>query len=279
VSFGGTRHSGPITDETWRFKDGVWTQLHPRHAPPSRTIPVLIFDAALGELVMYGGRDVPPSATAGYGGEVGGISFAADTWTWDGSDWTERHPLHHPVLFVPDAAYDFARSDIVLTSWGTGAMETWTYDGSDWTRHALANGKPDPPRSQFPMAFDPTSETVLLFGGFNLGGADTTRVWEWDGQDWRQTPAHSPFKPLSAVCAPDLENHSILIYDEELQPSTWRWDGTAFQQLKPPHQPQLQAVLAPDPPRHQLLVFGWTWPTWQFQVWAWSGNDWSVASI
>ena len=129
VTFGGWRHTGPITDETWIFKGGRWAHLHPAHVPPARDTAVLVFDAALGRVVMYGGRDVPASATAGTGGEVGGIRFAADTWTWSGSDWTEQHPAHRPVLFVPDGTYDYVRNQLLLLGFD-GQMETWTYDGT-----------------------------------------------------------------------------------------------------------------------------------------------------
>jgi hypothetical protein len=284
VTFGGWDYPNnhiQVRDSTWIFKSGTWLLLHPAHVPPSRDTAVLVFDAARGVLVMYGGRDVPAAATAGTGGE-GKIPYAADTWTWNGSDWTEQHPTHHPVLFVPYATYDYARSEVVLMGFGPSGMETWTYDGADWTPHPAAQGKPDPPRIQGWLSFDPASRTVVTFGGFNSGGADLSAVWDWDGQTWRRTPAAMPpVYRLGSIMAPDLDSGSMLLYDRQADgaaSSTWRWDGHTFNRLQPPHQPQLPALkLDADPRRHRLVLYGWTWPNRQFQVWSWSGGDWSAS--
>jgi hypothetical protein len=276
VTFGGVYHTGAFADATWKFKDGRWAQLQPTHVPPARDAAVLVFDAALGVIVMYGGRDVPPSAAVGGGGEVGSIPFSADTWTWDGFDWTERHPAHRPVLFVPDGTFDYVRNQIVLLGFGAGAMETWTYDGTDWTQHPTAAGKPDPARRQCWLSFDAASKTVVTFGGHNDGGADTTAVWEWGGQTWTRTAANSPPVRYFGPMAPESDRASMLIYNAVAPFSTWRWNGSTFEQLQPAHIPKLAvAWLNPDPTRHQLLLFGWTWPESQFQVWSWSGEDWA----
>ncbi|MFI5284006.1 MAG: hypothetical protein ACHQ0J_12895 [Candidatus Dormibacterales bacterium] len=280
VTFGGSYHSGPVTDETWRFRDGRWAQLHPAHVPPPRIDTVLVFDAAHGVVVMYGGSGVPASAAAGTGGDVGGITFAADTWTWDGSDWTEQHPAHRPVPFIPDGTYDYARNQIVLLGFDR-QMETWTYDGTDWTHRTNADGKPDPPRRQVWLSFDSASQTVVTFGGHNDGGADVSAVWEWDGQTWGETAAKSPPVQYFGPMAPELDRAGMLIYNPLLilPTSTWRWNGTTFEQLQPGHAPALAVEwLQPDPPRHRLLLFGYS-PERQFQVWSWSGQDWTQITV
>ena len=233
---------------------------------------------------MYGGRDVPPSATAGTGGDASKTTFAADTWTWDGSDWTEQHPAHRPVLFVPSAAYDYGRSEVVLLGAGPNAMETWTYNGVDWTAHPAAQGKPDPIRVQGRLSFDPTSKTIVTFGGLNQSAADLSVVWQWDGQTWSQTPVTGPpaHRAVSNM-APVLDRSIMLLYDSDgsgAQAGTWLWDGRAFLQVQPSHQPALPALAcAADPPRERVLLFGWTWPDMVFQVWSWSGGDWSLVVI
>jgi hypothetical protein len=280
ITFGGVDYPNNhllIRDSTWTFKGGAWTQLHPAHVPAARDTAPLVFDAARNVVVMYGGRDVPDNAAAGRAGE-GGITFAADTWTWDGSDWTQQYPAHHPVLFVPEMTYDYARNQILLLGFGQNGMETWTYDGSDWTQHPAS--KPDPPRVQGWLSFDPASKTVVTFGGHNDGGADVSAVWQWDGQTWRRTAAAMPpVYQLGSIMAPDVNLGSMLLYDSDTggaPSSTWRWDGRAFQRLQPSHQPQVLALgLSADLSRHRLLLFGWTWPDRQFQVWSWSGADWS----
>lgn len=287
VTFGGWDYPDgqiQVRDSTWRFKGGEWLQLHPAHVPPPRDTAVLVFDPARSVVVMYGGRDVPASATAGTGGDVGQITFAADTWTWDGSDWTEQHPAHHPVLFVPFGTYDYERNEVVLLGISSGGMDTWTFNGADWTQHAAAQGKLVPPRLQGWLSFDPVSKTVATFGGFSQG-ADVTALWEWNGQQWTRTVAAGPAVHLrmASNMAPDLDEPAMLLYDSDgggAQSSTWRWNGRAFQQVQPSHEPGLPALgLAADPPRHRLLLFGRTWPGRQFQVWSWSGNDWRLVTV
>lgn len=286
VTFGGLDYPNghiQVRDSTWTFKGGAWLQLHPAHIPPARDTAVLVFDAARKVVVMYGGRDVPSAAAAGTGGDAGTITFAADTWTWDGSDWTQQHPAHHPVLFVPFATYDYARSEVVLLGFRPTGMETWTFNGVDWMQHPAVQGRPDPPRVQGWLSFDAASKTVVTFGGFNQAGADLTAVWVWDRQTWKPTPAAMPaVHHLGSIMAPDFDGGSMLLYDSDgagAGASTWRWDGRSFLELQASHQPQVPALsLTADPPRHRLLLFGWTWPDRQFQVWSWSGGDWSLVA-
>ncbi len=282
VLFGGCLPTQPRSDATWRDKDATWTRLHPTHVPPARSFEAMAFDPALGVVVMYGGRDVPQSAAEATG--FGTITYSGDTWTWDGSDWSQQHPAHHPVLFQPSATYDYARRQIVLVgSTPTLTLETWTYDGFDWTHWAQADGKPAPSRIYSRLSFDAASKTVVTFGGYNPRASDLTAVWEWDGRTWTQTPAASPFA-LSAFAgfAPEFDQGSMLICSDSPAATTWRWDGSRFTQLHPLHQPGLCAGLSPDISRHRVLLYGWTLSDgqfWQFEVWSWSGYDWSRTSI
>src|SRR6202158_6227634 len=146
VSFGGWDYPNgqlKVFDTTWLYRGGRWTQLHPAHVPPARDNADIVFDAKSKVMVMYGGRDVPQAVAAGRGGEVGQITYSADTWTWNGNDWTELHPAHYPIFFVPDIAFDVARQVVVLLGY-VGHMETWTWDGVDWTHQGKSDGLPQP---------------------------------------------------------------------------------------------------------------------------------------
>jgi len=284
VAFGGWPHtSTPSSDATWRFKNASWTRLHPTHVPPARALAALAFDPALEVVVMYGARDVPASSAEA---TFGTISMSADTWTWDGSDWSQQHPAHHPVLFYPSATYDYARNQIVLVGLvgsSLTSMETWTYDGSDWTHQAQADGKPAPSRIYERLSFDGASKTVVTFGGYSIAlvpDGSLNAVWEWDGRTWTQTPAVSPFTPpLFVGFAPEFEQRSMLACDASSAFSSWRWDGSRFTQLHPLHQPEQCAAMSPDFRRHRLLLYEQLWPEAQLQFWSWSGYDWSRTSI
>jgi hypothetical protein len=77
VMFGGVGHN-----DTWTW-DGVgWTQQQPRRSPSERSstgpMPGMAYDAARGEVVVFGGVDVTTNVPLN------------DTWTWNGRDWTSR---------------------------------------------------------------------------------------------------------------------------------------------------------------------------------------------
>jgi hypothetical protein len=57
-------------------------EVSPATAPAARTGFALAFDGATGEVVLFGGELAGTSSSAG--------DVVGDTWTWDGSDWTEQ---------------------------------------------------------------------------------------------------------------------------------------------------------------------------------------------
>jgi hypothetical protein len=87
VLFGGSDCSGSYPDpswtcnnlaDTWLFDGAAWTQVFPAESPPARNGGVM---APLGGiLVLYGGAT--PNASPNCG-------LLDDTWTWDGSNWTQ----------------------------------------------------------------------------------------------------------------------------------------------------------------------------------------------
>jgi hypothetical protein len=141
----------------------------------------LAYDDAARQIVFFGG--------------AGGGSVHDDTWTWDGSDWTEQHPTHSPSPRQElGMAYDAAAGNVVLFG-GNDVFhflsDTWTWDGSDWTRQRPALSPPG--RSATTTASDANGQ-VLVFGGQGHGRLGETYfgdTWIWDGTDWMQRPGAS----------------------------------------------------------------------------------------
>ncbi len=52
-----------------------WQQLTPAQSPPERYYPAMAYDPASGKVVLFGG--------------FGGTSYLGDTWTFDGTTWTQ----------------------------------------------------------------------------------------------------------------------------------------------------------------------------------------------
>jgi hypothetical protein len=113
VLFGGYG-SGNSLGDTWIWNGTDWKQRIPAHAPSARYFAGMTYDAARGQVLLFGG--------SGYG----------DTWTWDGTDWTPRTPAHAPSPRTDTGmAYDATGARVVLFGGGYFG-DTWTWDGSDW---------------------------------------------------------------------------------------------------------------------------------------------------
>jgi hypothetical protein len=75
---------------TWIWT-GTWKQEHPGTTPPIVSGATSAYDAATGQVVMFGGYGVTSRATGLYD----------QTWTWDGSDWTQRGGASGPSVTIP----------------------------------------------------------------------------------------------------------------------------------------------------------------------------------
>jgi hypothetical protein len=125
VLFGGLNASGYLGD-TWTWDGTDWTKRTPSDSPSNRCCVGMADDAALGQIAMFGG--------------IGGHrrkSFG-DTWTWDGTDWTERAARQSPnKRAAMGVAYDAAHGQVVVFGGGgtSGLLgDTWTWDGADWVQ-------------------------------------------------------------------------------------------------------------------------------------------------
>jgi Galactose oxidase, central domain len=76
--------------QTWLWT-GVWTRVHPGTTPPIVSSAASAYDAATGQLVIFGGFGVTSRETGLYD----------QTWTWNGSDWTQRGGSSGPAVTIP----------------------------------------------------------------------------------------------------------------------------------------------------------------------------------
>lgn len=68
--------SGSNLQETWRWDGTNWTPLAPALQPTGRQYHAMVWDGARNRGVLFGG-DLP-----------GADNYSADTWTWDGTNWS-----------------------------------------------------------------------------------------------------------------------------------------------------------------------------------------------
>jgi hypothetical protein len=116
----------------------------------------MCFDEANGKVLLFGG--VRPSGAQLH-----------DTWYWDGSDWIEQSPAHHPIsgteVVSNRITYDENIGKVLYQQGDSsgGFKETWAWDGTDWTQLSPAH-QPERPVG---MVFDPTRGETVLIGSTN----------------------------------------------------------------------------------------------------------------
>ena len=92
-----------------------------------------------------------------------------NTWTYDGTTWTEQSPaVQPPLVYAASAVFDPGLQGVVLFGGGSGGEDqnsTWLWDqvAVTWTR--LFPAQSPPAREGAGMAYDPILGHVILFGG------------------------------------------------------------------------------------------------------------------
>jgi hypothetical protein len=255
---------------------GTWTQQSPATSPPARQAPAMAYDAAHGQVVLFGGNSADP--------------FLSDTWVWDGTNWTQKFPATSPPgRFFHAMAYDGAHGQVVLFG-GYGSIgpgmplsDTWVWDGTNWTQKFPATSPP--PTLVGAMAYDAAHSEVVLFGG---RGGNFTGTWVWDGTNWtEQHPATSPPLREGNSLAYDAVHGQVVMFGGEgvgFYNDTWVWDGTNWTQMFPSTSPPPRAEhgIAYDAAHGQVVVFGgFGTPDHKSRLndtWVWDGTNWTQQS-
>jgi hypothetical protein len=86
-------------NDTWVWDGTNWVQKFPANSPPGAIGHAMAYDAARGQVVLFGGWDG---------------SGLNDTWVWDGSNWVQKFPANPPGRYWHAMAYDAARGQVVL---------------------------------------------------------------------------------------------------------------------------------------------------------------------
>jgi hypothetical protein len=212
-----------------------------------------------------------------------------------------------PGLASPSArdgaamAYDPADQDVILFGglvsggyWGQSVLpDTWRWDGSRWTElHPPAS---PPALTQAVMAYDPSSQRLVLTGG-ETATADGDFVaangtWTWNGSTWSPQPTGNlpPSAGPFGLATDDATGQLILVAASDgcHGVNTWRWSGSAWVLLHSTTPPAAAypVGLAYDPGASTLtllasagtcpedMVEGAVSPTATF--WSWGGLTWT----
>jgi Kelch motif/Galactose oxidase, central domain len=200
VLFGGAVYTAPPgrqlgLADTWIWNGASW-------APESVTGPSGRAWASMATLkdsvVLFGGIQNDSEEDGGTAQSIFG-----DTWTWNGTSWTQRFVIGPSARW--GAAMATLNGTVVLFGGDTGTAvqlgDTWIWNGMDWT---YRDAPGPPPRAAASMAT--LNGRVVLFGGFQGSGAvATSRVfadtWIWDGNSWKQEDVPGPSARSGAAMA------------------------------------------------------------------------------
>jgi hypothetical protein len=257
VLFGGQGQSGYLND-TWTWDGAIWIEQHPRLSPPARYDAQMAYDATNKGVVLVGG--------------IGNVSISqigdlGDTWTWNGTTWTEQHPsANPPPRHGSSLAYDGNSHQVILFGGDRGERaplflnDTWAWNGTTWNVRHPANSPPG--RTNAAMAYDEPAHQLVLFGG--ASGVARGDTWVWDGHNWSQrAPSLSPSPRYAATADYSSDDRQLVLFggyggfSGSRLNETWAWNGQTWVQLYPSKQPppRVYASLSRGP-AGDLVLFG-----------------------
>ncbi|MEQ8280544.1 MAG: kelch repeat-containing protein [Deltaproteobacteria bacterium] len=188
---------------------------------------------------------------------------------WNGQTWADVPLLGEgPVGRVGHAVtYDPKRRRVVVFGGNTGTLQvpgpdvpgfretlgdTWELEAVRTTSDAPAGlrwterspGTTPPPRDRAAMIYDPVTERVLLFGGFDANRDPLDDLWAWDGTTWTELTRTQPWPPargghrmvfdprsmrIGVVAGTDREPRARQLTQQDAGlADTWWWDGAAW---------------------------------------------------
>ena len=268
VIFGGTadvNNTGVLEADTWTWNGSTWTNVtppSPANSPSTREGASMAWDAATGQLVLFGGGSLNSN---------GDLVLNNDTWAWNGSTWTNVTPSagNPPVRYGASMAFDAAQGLIVLFGGqglnGVELDDTWTWNGSAWSNVTPASPVNSPSaRDEAAMAYDAAAGQLVLFGG---EPGDTSDTWIWNGTTWAQQSTSPVPGRAGAGMDYDAATAQLVMYSGEsgsrVLGDVWTWNGTNWTEQTPVNNPppSLAGAFAYDAPTGQLVLFGGEVPT------------------
>lgn len=274
---------------TWKWAGTDW-MMDTGPTPPERQFSVMAYDEARREVVLFGGGTWN--------------SDFNDTWTWDGTSWSNRTAQEITAFNTPTArqysamAFDSARGVILLFG-GYLTGDTWAWNGSAWTQ--VANSGPAA-RWGHTLAYDRDRQRIVLFGGAtDRNGYSLLReTWEWDGSNWTNLTLPS----VNDSNTPPARNGGAMAYDAKrgrtvlfggysysasrgitMLRDTWEWDGTnwfnrtslSFSTANTPSARDY-AAMAYDGARQRIVLCGGEVSPGSSETWLWNGDTWQQSS-
>ena len=275
VLFGGISAGGKALNDTWIFRNNIWSQIDVAGASPSpRAFFGMTYDSAGGFILLFGGI------------LQNGLSDSNETWEFNAGLW---HLISPPLSPAPRdqlcLAFDPEDGGDILFGGTYDLADTWLFRDGQWTEFNPSNPHPEG-RFAATMAYDYADGVMILYGGHNLStGIGYADSWEFDGQNWTQfNPSSEPDPDVNQAMTYDFSDGYILFMGGYPQTTTWALKGsetTGFRHLATGNvspSPRSGAGLAYDPHDGYSLMFGGFGPNPLGDTWIFVNGDWSKLS-
>jgi hypothetical protein len=238
-----------------------WEVRLPGSGPGRLSEHALGYHAGSGEVVLFGGFDE--------------FSLINETWTFDGTTWSQVFPASAPTARRGAALAPAAGSSDLVLFGGEDSNgprnDTWIWNGSTWTlRTPTPPITPPPARSFAALASlegNPSSRT-LLFGGFGDDGTAFNDTYLLAAGDKWLDPGSQldpPARGAAAMAYDHNRNVTVLFggadgVGNELG-DTWEFDHLAPWEWRPvatATAPPARAyhMMAWDPQRETVVMYG-----------------------
>lgn len=208
-------------NDTWSYRDGVWTRIETPSAPPARRFAAGAFDNARDRLIVYGGL-------------VGRDTVLRDTWEFDGTSWTQvgqdGPDISGVELVVNQATGETLLTGIGVTSTSTFEPRMYRWEGGTWVR--LEPTTLPVCLSQTAMVWQEQTGRVLLHGGSCPTGAQNSDTFTWNGTNWEKvTTTGTPGSVFGQAMAYDPNRGETILFggvDQFTRSTTYRFAGTRW---------------------------------------------------
>jgi len=149
---------GGSNNATWEWDGSDWQHVQPVKSPIGRTRTTMAYDEAHQCAVMFGGQ--------------GSTQYLYDTWTYDGTTWTQQTPNKAPKV-GGKLVYDAARKrTLLLQTYPNSPGAVWEWDGTDWGQVGSMSFSP------VAMAYDSARSRTVFFGTPSGYGTETDQTTE-----------------------------------------------------------------------------------------------------
>jgi hypothetical protein len=246
----------------------------------------MAYDDATQQIVLFGGQSATPTG--------GVLDLLDDTWTWDGTNWTQRTPAKSPppTIFLP-VAYDPDTQTVVgvRDNDPVNTTSTWQWDGATWGTIATT-GNPASPKQGAGIAFSTVPSSIVMFGTvYGLGVTTNAKTWTFTPNAWvgHAATAGGPHPRFFPAMSQDTGGGIVMFGGSgglgnvgTVFSDTWSWANNAWHKKIPSRSPRARAgaVMAYDSTCGRSLLYGGEVST-QVTVayftdsWLWDGQTWT----